>query len=79
MKYSDKNICLQNGDLGESLQKISFTHLADVYQLLELLWSPETSRSKLVIIDSLATLFLPLQGDSFNDGTYFKHWLVKCH
>ena len=50
------------------LQKIAFTPVTDVYHLLEILWTPEMSRFKLVIIDSLATLFLPILGDSFNDG-----------
>ena len=59
---------LKEGDFVNSLKRITFIHLSDVYELLESLWSPETQRCKLLIIDSLATLFLPILGDSHNDG-----------
>ena len=65
---TNKSILIKDGDYVNGLQKIAFTPVTDVYHLLEILWTPEMSRFKLVIIDSLATLFLPILGDSFNDG-----------
>jgi hypothetical protein len=64
----------------KSLERITFCHIHDVYQLLEMLWTPEMKRYQLVIIDSLATLFLPIRGDAFNDCMYIKmtyHQLIK--
>lgn len=57
--------------LKESLERISVIHLSDIQQLLEILWNPDMVRFRVVIIDSLASLFLPLLGDSFNDGNLF--------
>jgi hypothetical protein len=54
----------------KGLERITFCHIHDVYQLLEMLWTSEMKRYKLVIIDSLATLFLPIRGDAFNDCMY---------
>jgi len=64
----------------KSLERITFCHIHDVYQLLEMLWTPEMKRYKLVVIDSFATLFLPIRGDAFNDCMYIKvtsHQLIK--
>ena len=54
----------------KGLEQITFCHIHDVYQLLEMLWTSEMKRYKLVIIDSLATLFFPIRGDAFNDCMY---------
>ena len=35
---------------------------------MERLWDPDMNHFKVIVIDSLASLFLPLLGDSFNDG-----------
>lgn len=52
----------------ESLQRLVFTPVFDVYQLMEALWNPNMSSYKLIIVDSLATLFMPILGGSSNDG-----------
>lgn len=61
-------IFFKDADHVKALKRIHFCHVNDVYQLMEMLWAPEMREYKLVIIDSLATLFLPIRGDSFNDG-----------
>lgn len=52
------------------LQQVHFFHLNDVYHLMEILWrcTSQTNHYKLIIIDSLATLFSPLIGDFHNDS-----------
>ncbi|KAK4002568.1 hypothetical protein OUZ56_004383 [Daphnia magna] len=61
--------CLQeDADHLNGLERIHFCYVNDVYQLMEMLWAPGMREYKLVVIDSLATLFLPIRGDSFNDG-----------
>lgn len=58
----------QDADHLNGLERIHFCYVNDVYQLMEMLWAPGMREYKLVVIDSLATLFLPIRGDSFNDG-----------
>ncbi|KAI9562068.1 putative RAD51D [Daphnia sinensis] len=58
----------KDADYLKSLERIHFCYVNDVYQLMEMLWTPGMREYKLVIIDSLATLFLPIRGDSFNDA-----------
>lgn len=53
-----------------SLKRIRFAHLSNVYQLMELLWAPDTTQFQIVIIDSLASLFGAILGDSSNDCIY---------
>ncbi|KAK4002566.1 hypothetical protein OUZ56_004383 [Daphnia magna] len=61
--------CLQeDADHLNGLERIHFCYVNDVYQLMEMLWAPGMREYKLVVIDSLATLFLPIRGDSFNDA-----------
>jgi len=57
-----------SGLLEDSLKRISFTYLSDIQQLFEMLWNPDMARFRVVVIDSLASLFLPILGDSFNDA-----------
>ncbi|XP_057364771.1 DNA repair protein RAD51 homolog 4-like [Daphnia carinata] len=58
----------EDGDHMKSLERIHFCYVNDVYHLMEMLWAPGMREYKLVVIDSLATLFLPIRGDSFNDA-----------
>ena len=39
-----------------------------IYELFDVLWHPSTKSFRVVIIDSLATLFSPVLGDAHNDG-----------